>query len=104
MNCQECRGACCETMLVPNEQSDPDTELWLGLRVVGPMDGERLALRCKCSALTEGGACEIYQARPMICRAFEAGGADCLETVRLTRTPEEYARIRDEDDPAEIHA
>ena len=90
-------------MLVPNQQADADTGLWLGLRVIGPMDGERLALRCRCSALTDAGSCEIYTARPTICRAFEAGGPDCLETVRLTRTPAEYAQIRDPGDPVSIH-
>lgn len=90
-------------MLVPNQPADDDTGRWLSLRVVGPNDGPRLALRCRCSELTDDGRCGIYDTRPEICKRYEAGGAECLETVRLTRTPAEYERIRDSDDPAQIH-
>ena len=99
MNCAECRGACCETIVIPLSAHD-DTDRWLVLhgQRVG-VQGVQVALNCRCTALTEDGQCSIYADRPELCRGYPAGGADCLETVRTSRTPEEYARIRGDGDP-----
>jgi hypothetical protein len=40
----------------------------------------------------------------MVCRVFEPGGFDCLDTVRARRTAEQYQRIRDDGDPERVHA
>ncbi len=101
MNCDECRGACCETIIIPLSVHE-DTDRWVILH--GQRVGARVALNCKCTALTEGGRCSIYSDRPEICQAYPAGGADCLETVRAFRTPVEYARIRDDCDPVTLEA
>lgn len=97
MNCAACRGACCETIIVPLS-GDDDTNRWAGLHGVH-VNGSRVALNCRCSALTAEGACSIYEKRPELCRSYLAGGQACLETVRALRTEAEYASIREEGDP-----
>jgi len=63
-----------------------------------------MRFECRCTALTPEGRCGIYEARPMMCRTYRPGGADCLDTVRRRRTPEDFARIREAGDPERIHA
>ncbi len=102
MNCEQCRGACCETIIIPLSAHDDDTNRWALLH--GRRVGGQVALNCKCSALTEGGRCSIYADRPNMCRTYQEGAPYCLESVRALRTPEEYARIRDDRDPATLEA
>ena len=97
MNCEECGGACCETIIIPLSPHDDDTNRWALLH--GQRVGSNVALNCRCSALTDAGRCGIYDNRPVMCQTYQAGGAHCLENVRALRTPEEYARIRDDGDP-----
>ncbi len=75
----------------------PDELRWLVLH--GKRDGPYLSLECKCSALTAEGRCGIYADRPMVCRVYQPGGADCLKTVKARRTPEQYQEIREDGDP-----
>jgi Fe-S-cluster containining protein len=63
----------------------------------------RLSLPCRCSALKSDGSYGIYRERPKVCRAYRAGGPECLAAVRERRTAEEYAMIRGKKDPARIH-
>ena len=100
MKCEECRGACCETIIIPLSKDEEDTNRWAILH--GKRIGARVALNCQCSALTDQGRCSIYSDRPDMCRTYPAGGALCLETVRALRTPEDYQRIRDESDPLSL--
>jgi len=66
-------------------------------------DPIRLRFACRCTALTEAGACGLYDDRPTVCREMPVGGVECLEAVRNRRTPLEYTRIRDDADPHTIH-
>ena len=100
MNCLTCRGACCETIVIPLSDH-ADTNRWVTLH--GVAVGEKVALDCRCSALTGGGECSIYDDRPELCRTYLAGGKECLETVRARRTPVQYAEIRGAEDPERIH-
>lgn len=100
MKCEICRGACCTTMFVP-KLGDADSIRWTMLHGVDA--GKRVLLNCVCNELTTEGRCGIYENRPEICRTYPAGGKDCLDTVRLLRTSEEYDKIRDDWDPVSIH-
>ena len=74
---------------------------WLDLHA--EHDAGWLRFDCRCRMLTIAGACSIYAERPTVCRDYVAGGAACLDTLRRRRTPEHYARIREDGDPMEIH-
>jgi Fe-S-cluster containining protein len=65
--------------------------------------GRVLEFETRCSALTPAGRCGIYDSRPNVCRVYRPGGVECLATVKARRTPDEYARIRGDGDPATIH-
>ena len=96
MKCDVCRGACCESLHLA-AGSDAHGE-WL--RAFAPRAlGSQVELEVRCAQLTPTGRCGIYEARPAVCRSYIAGGAACLDVVRRRRTPEEYAAIRNDDDP-----
>lgn len=109
MNCETCRGACCESFTIPAaDVSAPgnDERRWLELHALvtrGPLGGRELTFECRCRALTADGRCGIYEARPKMCRDYQPGGAWCLAVVRARRTPEEYSRIRGPQDPPRLH-
>lgn len=121
MKCLTCQGACCESFSLPFhaaqlQAGDPvsqDINVFIALHAEAGTDlveaianheesadlDDRLEFSCACKALTEEGACAIYDNRPMVCRTYQAGGPDCLATVKERRTREQYEAIRDEDDP-----
>ncbi len=104
MNCETCAGACCEEFSLPGvdvRPPGPDERRWLELH--GTRTGADVRFECRCTALTADGRCSIYSSRPMVCVTFEAGGKDCLDTVKRRRTPEQYAAIRGAGDPERIH-
>jgi len=81
-----------------------DALTWLMLHGQTITEGTiRLRFACRCTALTREGSCDIYNDRPQVCQDMPVGGTDCLGYVRDRRTPEEYALIRDNDDPHTIH-
>jgi Fe-S-cluster containining protein len=57
----------------------------------------------RCPQLTDEGLCGCYEERPMVCALFTPGCSECMTAVKKFRTPEQYARIRDDDDPETIH-
>ena len=104
MNCKVCKGACCESfsMEVEMRPSNKDGQRWLELHAIKVEEQliiNRLTFECRCTKLTSEGRCSIWEDRPMICELYIAGGRQCLETVKARRTPEEYSKIRGEDDP-----
>lgn len=104
MNCERCRGACCETFMIPASDIDvpgDDASRWLALHATPR--GRQLEFECRCTKLTAEGRCGIYADRPSLCQIFPVGGPDCLDAVRSRRTPEQYTVIRDPDDPERIH-
>lgn len=109
MDCQACRGACCESFIIPAADLRPpggDERRWLELHATaaeGFLGRRELSFECRCTALTAEGRCGIYGERPKVCRDYRPGGWDCLATVKARRTPEEYQRIRGPLDPVRIH-
>lgn len=101
MNCLECRGACCETFELPTRAlTNDDASRWFALH--GTEVGRSLVFECRCTKLSAEGRCTIYEQRPGVCRKYEAGGPDCLRTVKARRTSEQYRLIREAQDPEEL--
>lgn len=97
VNCRACAGACCESLhLTP---APGELGAWLRTFAARELASGQVEVEVRCSRLTPAGACSVYEERPGICRAFPAGGPQCLEVVRRRRTPEQYAAIREEGDP-----
>ena len=93
-DCLLCRGACCEDFELPKADVNPpggDERCWLELHAV--VSEGWMRFECRCRALSEQGRCRIYSARPQVCRAYEPGGADCLDTLRRRRSPEQVRQI-----------
>lgn len=78
-NCRNCAASCCrfEVFLisdtgVPEEHIEIDDD---GMQTMRRLDDGW------CSALSRDTmSCSIYELRPWLCREFEMGSIDCLET------------------------
>ena len=101
MKCSECRGACCEQLILPvaNDQATLDFLAVRGQVLLDNRAAPGVRLECPCPKLTDEGRCGIYELRPVICSTYKAGGPACLEAVRRRRPPEDFRRIREEGDP-----
>lgn len=100
MNCLQCRGACCEERITPTVNPTFITRFferrWIALHDTS--DGS-------CRELSDEGRCQIYGDRPLICRAYPAGGPDCLAVVSRRRTALQYEKfIREPQDPVTFGA
>jgi hypothetical protein len=104
VNCIACKGACCETIELMLPVGSPfDTE-WYAARGVIKKEADGYCITRfdqRCPKLTGEGLCSVHGTieKPLACIEYEAGCDDCLETVRARRTRDQYAEIRDEDDP-----
>ena len=87
--CALCRGACCESIVVPRLPGD--VGFWLDLHGT-EVGGTHLELPTPCKALGVCGDCTIHARRPENCRRYEVGGAECRATV-LRRRPQQAAEI-----------
>lgn len=82
VTCANCQACCCrlEVMLI-TETGVPDrfiaSDSWGG-RVMRRLDDGWCAALDRSTML-----CTIYDKRPLICREFEMGGHECLETRTL---------------------
>jgi Fe-S-cluster containining protein len=102
VNCERCRGACCEEMSLPRHDVlpglPPDETQWVTLHATPDGPGW-LRFEVRCLALTTAGRCAVYTTRPRVCRDYEPGSTDCLTVVRRRRSAADYLVIRDESDP-----
>ena len=80
--CELCKGACCESIVIPLKFEEADAQRWLGFHGTEQENGIRLD--CKCSKLRHG-RCTIYDSRPDVCRVFEVGSPNCREAVKTRR-------------------
>jgi len=97
-SCEACRGACCETILLP-ETLQVDLE-WLEVRGGRFVPGA-LELAFVCPKLDTWGACSIYDDRPHLCREYAVGGVHCRAAIRRLRTPiQQGAIFNSERDPS----
>ena len=87
--CDLCRGACCESWLVPVDGEGPAKEWLLARgRQIKPRTVE---VETVCPQLRDG-RCSIYATRPKVCELYRVGGPVCRETVRRRR-PGQAAEI-----------
>lgn len=88
--CQLCRGACCESMVLPTSGLAPDQAVWLALH--GRMVGKGMVeVEQPCSQL-QAGLCAAWSHRPNMCRDYAVGGGSCRATV-LRRRPADAQAI-----------
>lgn len=83
--CDLCRGACCETLVLPVElglMSQQDKRFF---RLRGDFEPGGLRVDAPCRQLTDEGRCGIYQSRPDACRTYEVGSPACRAAVRARR-------------------
>lgn len=107
MNCLVCRGACCETIVVMGSMVGDlfpaATQEWMAARSIGRAASGGYVIEARCPKLTADGLCSIHDDKPLACALGIVGGTECLESVASRRTPEQYALIRDDDDPEVLH-
>ncbi len=84
--CHECGGSCCKYVALeidkPVNKTDYDNIRWylLHRNVNVFIDHERkwfVEFRSPCEALSETGACEVYEERPKICREHGNYEGEC---------------------------
>lgn len=85
--CAECKGACCETLLMPIDPSFMSSPVRKYLRTRGEFEGDyMIRLNCQCRFLDDKGQCGIYSGRPDVCRTATVGGAMCRAAIKANRT------------------
>lgn len=91
--CAICKGACCETLLMPMNPGaiSPDTRKYLKMRGVLTRVGLRVDVPCK--SLSPSGTCSVYSTRPDICRVYAVGGIACRESVLSRRDPKTAEQV-----------
>lgn len=90
--CDLCRGACCETLVLPATIAGYFDREWLFARGE-ELEDHRVVLPARCPHLTPEGRCDIYVVRPMACNAYLVGGMYCRSAVRRRRSPEKATEI-----------
>ena len=90
--CDLCKGACCETFVVPIswQRLPPDISRWLIMHGEPTLNGIRVNSPCR--ALGEDGKCSIYETRPTVCDEYPVGGPACKQAI-ATRRPKDAAKI-----------
>lgn len=81
--CDECRGACCELLVVP--AGGPDQRELLSAGRAVKWFGEEATVWCRCTSLTLSGLCRIYDKRPRACERAVVGDRVCRECVLSAR-------------------
>jgi hypothetical protein len=89
--CLICRGACCESVVVPRT-GEAENDKWLLLHGE-PSDLGGVVLACRCKALQDDGSCGVYQGRPQPCQDFKVGCMRCRESVEMKRSAEVAALV-----------
>lgn len=80
--CAMCKGACCETIMVDQNQLSPDTAKWFSYH--GNVWKNWVELQTPCQMLVDG-KCSIYETRPEMCKEAVVGGLACILSIRRRR-------------------
>ena len=93
--CKLCRGACCESLLVPTGEDKFSQDFWATRGRVFEMQGQAFVeLENKCKNLTGCGLCGIYPDRPEACIIYQIGSQACIQTIKTRRADQAEAIIR----------
>jgi Fe-S-cluster containining protein len=93
--CKLCRGACCESLLVPIEYDKVSKDFWdtRGRTFVMHNQGF-VELENRCKHLEGCGSCGIYPNRPKACIIYKVGSHACIQTIKSRRADQAEAIIR----------
>ncbi len=84
--CARCRGACCESIVLPVVLDEVPVGIRQAMKLRGSVrdiGGVRIDSRCR--HLSRKGLCAIHEARPDICRRFEVGSPACRAAIEANR-------------------
>jgi len=92
--CELCKGACCESILLPIDASPTTTEFYAARGSVFQIVGRTFAeVPARCPHLSGSGKCKTYANRPVACSRFAVGSTMCLTAVQRRRTDQADAII-----------
>lgn len=92
--CKLCRGACCESLLIPVNDDKFSKDFWMTRGNVFEMQGQSFVeLENRCKHLEGCGSCGIYNDRPTACRIYEVGSTACIQTIKTRRADQADAII-----------
>ncbi len=94
-DCMVCRGACCETIVMPGPLAaffDPEWRRVRG-RELPPFEQPSWEIHRSCPELTPEGLCGIHETKPRVCREYEPGSQACLSAIERRRTREQAREI-----------
>ena len=84
--CELCKGACCESILIPIDASPTTTEFYSARGEVFQIVGRTYAeLPALCTHLSGSGKCKTYANRPVACSRFAVGSTMCVTAIQRRR-------------------
>jgi Fe-S-cluster containining protein len=84
--CELCKGACCESILLPIDASPTTTEFYAARGEVFMIVGRTFAeLPSRCPHLSQSGKCKTYDNRPVACSRFAVGSTMCVTAIQRRR-------------------
>jgi len=84
--CELCKGACCESILLPIDASPTTTEFYDARGSVFEIFGQTMAeLPARCPYLSKAGKCMTYSQRPVACSRFAVGSTMCVTAIKRRR-------------------
>ena len=84
--CELCKGACCESILLPIDASPMTTEFYEARGSVFELYGHQYAeLPARCPYLSNLGKCMTYAQRPVACSRFVVGSVMCVTAIKRRR-------------------
>jgi hypothetical protein len=84
--CELCKGACCESILIPIDASPTTTEFYAARGEVFQIVGRTFAeLPSRCPHPSGSGKCKTYANRPVACSRFAVGSTMCVTAIQRRR-------------------
>ena len=84
--CELCKGACCESILLPIDSSPMTTEFYSARGSVFQIANLNFAeIPSRCPHLSGSGKCKSYASRPVACSTFPVGSPMCLVAIERRR-------------------
>ena len=92
--CKLCRGACCESIMLPIDRNPLTAEFYSARAEVFAVNGQPIAeIPYRCPSLSSSGKCKCYASRPVACIRFAVGSTMCLAAIERRR-PDQAEAIK----------
>jgi len=92
--CELCKGACCESILLPISPAPTSTEFYAARGSVFMIATSTFAeVPARCPHLSQSGKCKTYDNRPVACSRFTVGSVMCLTAIERRRPDQAEAII-----------